>query len=66
MLDETGLYAPEMLLDGDLPSPLNPPSGCKFHTRCKYATPICSEKEPVLEGVAGEHFARCHHWREWG
>ncbi|EHJ99533.1 MULTISPECIES: ABC transporter ATP-binding protein [Rhizobium/Agrobacterium group] len=66
MLDETGLYAPEMLLDGDLPSPLNPPSGCKFHTRCKYATQICSEQEPLLEDVAGEHFARCHHWREWG
>lgn len=64
MLDETGLYAPEMLLDGDLPSPLNPPSGCKFHTRCKHATQICGEKEPVLEATAGEHFARCHHWRE--
>ncbi|MFF2321156.1 ABC transporter ATP-binding protein [Agrobacterium sp. NPDC058088] len=66
MLDETGLYAPEMLLDGDLPSPLNPPEGCKFHTRCKYATAICSEVEPVLEGVAGEHFARCHRWQELG
>lgn len=66
MLDETGLYAPEMLLDGDLPSPLNPPNGCKFHTRCKYATDICGEVEPVLEGVSGEHFARCHRWREWG
>ena len=66
MLDETGLYAPEMLLDGDLPSPLNPPNGCKFHTRCKYATEICGEVEPVLEGVSGEHFARCHRWRELG
>ncbi|MNT12889.1 putative D,D-dipeptide transport ATP-binding protein DdpF [compost metagenome] len=66
MLDETGLYAPEMLLDGDLPSPLNPPDGCKFHTRCKYATEICGEVEPVLEGVSGEHFARCHRWRELG
>ncbi|WLP54747.1 ABC transporter ATP-binding protein [Agrobacterium fabrum] len=66
MLDETGLYAPEMLLDGDLPSPLNPPGGCKFHTRCKYATAICGEVEPVLEGVSGEHFARCHRWRELG
>ncbi|MES5046554.1 ABC transporter ATP-binding protein [Rhizobium nepotum] len=66
MLDETGLYAPEMLLDGELPSPLNPPGGCKFHTRCKHATQICGETEPALEGVTGEHFARCHHWREWG
>jgi peptide/nickel transport system ATP-binding protein len=66
MLDETGLYAPEMLLDGDLPSPLNPPDGCKFHTRCKYATAICGEVEPVLEGVSGEHFARCHRWQELG
>ncbi|QXC51560.1 ABC transporter ATP-binding protein [Agrobacterium salinitolerans] len=66
MLDETGLYAPEMLLDGDLPSPLNPPGGCKFHTRCKYATAICGEVEPALEGVSGEHFARCHRWRELG
>ncbi|KJF69311.1 ABC transporter ATP-binding protein [Rhizobium nepotum] len=66
MLDETGLYAPEMLLDGELPSPLNPPGGCKFHTRCKHATQICGETEPALEGVTGEHFARCHHWRDWG
>ncbi|WP_296070948.1 ABC transporter ATP-binding protein [uncultured Agrobacterium sp.] len=66
MLDETGLYAPEMLLDGDLPSPLNPPDGCKFHTRCKYATGICSQAEPVLEAVSGEHFARCHRWPELG
>jgi peptide/nickel transport system ATP-binding protein len=64
MLDETGLHAPEMLLDGDLPSPLNPPDGCRFHTRCRYATDRCSTKEPEFSAVADEHLVRCHHWQE--
>lgn len=64
MLDETGLHAPEMLLDGDLPSPLNPPLGCGFHTRCKHATEKCSAAAPGFDSVAEEHIVCCHHWRQ--
>ncbi len=47
------------ILAGDVPSPIDPPSGCRFHTRCTFATALCSQQAPVLEdGVA------CHHWRD--
>jgi oligopeptide/dipeptide ABC transporter ATP-binding protein len=48
------------MLAGDPPSPVAPPPGCRFHTRCWKATEVCSQVEPVLEG-AGEHRAACHH-----
>ena len=51
-------------LEGEIPSPTNPPSGCKFHTRCPYATAICSDREPVLDTSAGEHRVACHHWEQ--
>lgn len=47
-------------LEGDIPSPLNPPAGCKFVTRCKYAMKKCHEIEPKLKGVSSEHMAACH------
>ncbi len=54
-----------IVLQGDVPSPVNPPSGCRFHPRCRYATEICSREEPPLVShgtVAGvEHLAACHH-----
>jgi oligopeptide/dipeptide ABC transporter ATP-binding protein len=49
-----------ILLEGDVPSPENPPIGCKFHTRCRYAQQKCIEQEPELEEKLPGHFARCH------
>lgn len=47
-------------LTGDIPSPANPPSGCKFHTRCPYAKEICRMEVPVFKDMGGEHFVACH------
>lgn len=47
-------------LQGEVPSPANPPSGCIFHPRCRYAKAVCSEEEPVSQEVTPGHFARCH------
>ncbi len=47
-------------LTGDVPSPLNPPKGCCFHTRCPYATERCSTKAPQLHATADGHFVACH------
>jgi peptide/nickel transport system ATP-binding protein len=49
-----------IVLEGELPSPENPPSGCYFHPRCPYAQPICREEPPALEEITPGHFARCH------
>ncbi len=49
------------VLEGDIPSPVNPPKGCKFHTRCKYATEICKHQIPAWEEVGPDHFVACHH-----
>lgn len=55
-----------ILLKGDVPSPLNPPSGCRFHTRCMYATDRCKSEAPVLReaGMGGGHQAACHYIEE--
>lgn len=50
-----------IILEGDIPSPINPPSGCKFHTRCQYATDICRTVIPELEEARPGHFVACHH-----
>ena len=47
-------------IEGDIPSPIDPPSGCRFHTRCPYAKPICSEQAPQLKDVGGGHMTACH------
>ncbi len=49
------------ILEGDIPSPVNPPKGCKFHTRCKYCTEVCEHVTPDWEEVAPGHFVACHH-----
>ena len=50
-----------VVLRGDPPSPVAPPSGCRFHTRCRYATQICSAVEPPLIDHRRGHLAACHH-----
>ena len=49
-----------ILLEGDIPSPVNPPSGCKFHTRCRYCQQKCMEEVPEWTDVGNNHFVACH------
>ncbi len=51
------------VLSGEPPNPIDPPSGCRFHTRCAYATEVCSQVEPPLTVYANGHLAACHHPR---
>ncbi|NSW91419.1 MAG: ABC transporter ATP-binding protein [Firmicutes bacterium] len=49
-----------IILTGDIPSPANPPSGCKFHTRCPYAMDRCRKEEPLMKDVGNDHMVACH------
>lgn len=60
----------EVVIKGEIPSPINPPSGCRFHTRCPIAKEICQTKEPPLVAHRDEHYAACHligtpHWEKY-
>jgi oligopeptide transport system ATP-binding protein len=55
-----------LVLEGDVPSPMHPPSGCRFHTRCPWHTEVCVGEEPPLVDHAVDHLAACHHPRNVG
>jgi len=50
-----------VILEGDVPSPINPPSGCRFNTRCPVGREACAQEEPEFRDVGGGHFVACHH-----
>ena len=57
---EPGASRQRIILQGDVPSPINPPSGCRFHTRCPYVFDRCRTEEPPLRPTMTGHFAACH------
>ncbi len=54
-----------IILEGDVPSPINPPKGCHFHTRCMYKEKICEEVEPEFKDIGGGHWVACHFRPAW-
>jgi oligopeptide transport system ATP-binding protein len=54
----------EMIISGEVPSPLNPPTGCRFHPRCPFAKPVCTEVEPILRAATNGHQVACHLYNE--
>lgn len=58
---DPGHVSRRILLEGDVPSPVLPPSGCHFHPRCRFATDICKSEVPTLRTLNGNHAVRCHH-----
>ena len=57
---DPGLKKERILLSGDIPSPLHPPAGCRFHTRCSRRVDLCDTEEPLLREVGPSHYAACH------
>ena len=49
-----------IILEGDVPTPIDPPSGCRFHTRCRYRMDVCEKIDPEFKDIGGEHFVACH------
>lgn len=54
------LQRERVMLSGDVPSPINPPTGCRFHTRCPFAVEKCIQEEPALRQIGNNHFVSCH------
>lgn len=59
-MPDPDIKSKRILLEGDIPSPANPPKGCKFHTRCKECMEICKEKAPAAKDMGNGHVVRCH------
>lgn len=57
---KVGAKKESIILEGDVPSPQNPPEGCRFHTRCRYCMKICKVEEPIFKQVARGHYVACH------
>jgi oligopeptide/dipeptide ABC transporter ATP-binding protein len=61
---EIGSKTLKMVLEGDVPSPLNPPDGCRFHSRCPFVIGQCRKLEPLLESIDADHQVACHRYAE--
>ena len=63
-ISDPALKKERIILKGDVPSPANPPTGCKFHTRCRYVKDICKKQVPPLIDVGNNHLVSCHRVKE--
>ncbi len=63
-IPDPDLRRERIVLEGDVPSPITPPPGCRFHTRCPFAKDLCRRETPRLEAMSSAHELRCHRWRE--
>jgi peptide/nickel transport system ATP-binding protein len=66
LLDSVPIPDPKLrkehqLIEGEIPNPSNPPSGCHFHPRCPYATDRCRQEDPEYREIMPKHFVACHH-----